>query len=151
MKREKLIAFSKLLNRVKFQNIWNSDTFATCAEKTEGVSKSEAIRFHKALVQLGYLIKNGRVFNPIFDTKIWHDDDFRLNIIKNILDDQPVIQKRGRVKGKIYNQPKAAEAEVKVESDNPLKTIPPGDLVNELRRRGFDVTCKRSVTITEEL
>lgn len=150
MKREKLIAFSKLLNRVKFQNIWNSDTFATCAEKTENVSKSEAIRFHKALVELGYLIKSGRMFKPVFDTKIWNDEDYRLNIIKNILEDQPVIQKRGRVKGKVYDQPKAVE-EVKVESDNPLKMIPPGDLVNELRRRGFEVTCKRSVTIVEEI
>ena len=150
MKRERLIAFSKLLNRVKFQNIWNSDTFAACAEKTEGISKSEAIRFHKALVQLGYLIKNGRVFNPIFDTKIWHDDDFRLNIIKNILEDQPVIQKRGRVKGKIYDQPKAVEVEAPV-AINPLESVDSKDLVSELRRRGFEVTCKRSRTIVEEL
>lgn len=150
MKRERLIAFSKLLNRVKFQNIWNSDTFAACAEKTEGVSKSEAIRFHKALVQLGYLIKNGRVFNPIFDTKIWHDDDYRLNIIKNILEDQPVIQKRGRVKGKIYDQPKEEILEV-ANPVNPLESISAEDLVMELRSRGFEVTCKRSVTVVEEL
>lgn len=150
MQRDRLIAFGKLLNRVKFQNIWNSDTFSACAEKTEGVSKSEAIRFYRALVELGYLIKNGRVFRPVFDSKIWSDEDFRLNIIKNILADQPVIQKRGRVKGKVYNQPKAVE-EVKVESDNPLKMISPGDLVNELRSRGFEVICKRSITVIEEL
>ena len=150
MKREKLIAFSKLLNRVKFQNIWNSDTFATCAEKTEGVSKSEGIRFYKALVELGYLIKSGRVFTPVFDTKIWHDDDFRLNIIKNILEDQPVIQKRGRVKGKIYNQPKEEILEV-ANPVNPLESIAAEDLVMELRSRGFEVTCERSVTVVEKL
>lgn len=146
MQRERLIAFGKLLNRVKFQNIWNSDTFSACAEKTEGVSKSEAIRFYKALVELGYLLKNGRVFRPVFDTKIWSDEDFRLNIIKNILADQPVIQKRGRVKGKVYDQPKEI-----IEVANPLEGFAPKDLVNELRSRGFEVICKRSITMVEEL
>lgn len=150
MKREKLIAFGKLLNRVKFQNIWNSDTFAACAEKTEGVSKSEAIRFYKALVELGYLIKSGRIFKPVFDTKIWSDEDFRLNIIKNILQDQPVIQKRGRVKGKVYDQPKEEIIEV-ANPVNPLESFAAEDLVKELRSRGFEVTCKRSVTVVEEL
>lgn len=150
MKREKLIAFSKLLNRVKFQNTWNSDTFAACADKTENVSKSEAIRFYKALVELGYLVKSGRVFKPSFDTKIWHDEDYRLNIIKNILEDQPVIQKRGRVKGKIYDKPTMA-AVVVSEPINPLASISAKEMVAELRSRGFDVTCKRSVTVVEEL
>lgn len=150
MQRERLIAFSKLLNRVKFQNIWNSDTFAACADKTENVSKSEAIRFYKALVELGYLVKSGRVFKPSFDTKIWHDEDYRLNIIKNILEDQPVIQKRGRVKGKVYDKPKEVAIEV-VKFVNPLESISSKDLVNELRSRGFEVTCKRSVTVVEEL
>ena len=150
MKKEKLIAFSKLLNRVKFQNVWNSDTFAACADKTENVSKSEGIRFYKALVELGYLVKSGRIFKPSFDTKLWNDEDYRLNIIKNILEAQPVIQKRGRVKGKVYNQPKEEILEV-VNPVNPLESISAEDLVMELRSRGFEVSCKRSVTVVEEL
>lgn len=150
MEREKLIAFSKLLNRVKFQNTWNSDTFAACAEKTENVSKSEGIRFYKALVELGYLTKSGRIFKPVFDTKIWHDEDYRLNIVKNILDDQPVIQKRGRVKGKVYGKPKEIIVEL-ADPVNPLEGFAATDLVNELRSRGFEVTCKRAVTVVEEL
>lgn len=149
MKREKLLAFSKLLNRVKFQNNWNSTTFESCSEKTENVTKSEAFRFYKALVELGYLVKSGRTYKPVFDSKIWHDEDYRLNIIKNILEDQPVIQKRGRVKGKIYDIPK--EAAVVVTKHNPLESISSKDLVMELRSRGFEVTCKRSVTVVEEL
>ena len=149
MTREKLIAFSKLLNRVKFQNIWNSDTFAACAGKTENVSKSEGIRFYKALVELGYLTKSGRGFKPVFDTKIWHDEDYRLNIVKNILENQPVIQKRGRVKGKVYDKPVAAV--VVTEPAYPLEKFSAKDLVAELRRRGFEVICKRSVTVVEEL
>jgi len=148
MEREKLIAFSKLLNRVKFQNTWNPDTFATCAEKTENVSKSEGIRFYKALVELGYLVKSGKIFKPSFDTKIWNDEDYRLNIIKNILEAQPVIQKRGRVKGKVY-LPK--ETAVVVTQHNPLESISSKDLVSELRSRGFEVSCKKIVTVVEEL
>lgn len=149
MKREKLLAFSKLLNRVKFQNNWNSTTFESCSEKTENVTKSEAFRFYKALVELGYLVKSGRTYKPVFDSKIWHDEDYRLNIIKNILEDQLIIQKRGRVKGKIYDIPK--ETAVVVTKHNPLESISPKDLVMELRSRGFEVTCKRSVTVVEEL
>lgn len=149
MKREKLLAFSKLLNRVKFQNNWNSTTFESCSEKTENVTKSEAFRFYKALVELGYLVKSGRTYKPAFDSKIWHDEDYRLNIIKNILEDQPVIQKRGRIKGKIYDIPK--EAAVVVTKHNPLESVSSKDLVMELRSRGFEVTCKRSVTVVEEL
>ena len=149
MKREKLLAFSKLLNRVKFQNNWNSTTFESCSEKTENVTKSEAFRFYKALVELGYLVKSGRTYKPAFDSKIWHDEDYRLNIIKNILEDQPVIQKRGRVKGKIYDIPK--EVAVVVTKHNPLESISSKDLVMELRSRGFEVICKRSVTVVEEL
>lgn len=147
MKREKLLSFSKLLNRVKFQNNWSVGTFTLCAERTDGITKSEAIRFYKAIVNLGYLVKSGRNYKPTFDNKVWHDDDFRLNIIKNILDDQPVIQKRGRVKGKLYTKPTV----VAVVPVNPLANIPAKDMVAELRNRGFEVSCKKSVTIIEEL
>lgn len=149
MTREKLIAFSKLLNRVKFQNTWNPDTFVKCADKTENVSKSEAFRFYKALTALGYLVKSGRSYKPSFDTKIWHDEDYRLNIIENILDEQPVIQKRGRVKGKVYDKPAAAV--VVTEPAYPLEKFSAKDLVAELRSRGFEVICKRIVTVVEEL
>lgn len=149
MEIEKLLAFSKLLNRVKFQNNWNSTTFESCSEKTENVTKSEAFRFYKALVELGYLVKSGRTYKPVFDSKIWYDEDYRLNIIKNILEDQLIIQNRGRVKGKIYDIPK--ETAVVVTKHNPLESISSKDLVMELRSRGFEVTCKRSVTVVEEL
>lgn len=148
MKREKLLAFSKLLNRVKFQNNWNIRTFTLCAERTDGVSKSEAIRFYKAIVNLSYLVKSGRNYKPTFDNKVWHDDDFRLNIIKNILEDQPVIQKRGPVKGKVYTKPVTA---VTIVPTNQLANISAKDMVAELRSRGFEVSCKKKIVIVEEL
>lgn len=150
MKRETIVAFSKLLNRVKFQGSWNPDVFAKCSEKTEGVSKSESFRFYKALIELGYLAKSGRTYKPSFDTRIWHDDDYRLNIIKNILESQPVIQKRGRIKGKMYDKP-VTTAVVVPEPVNPLSSISAKELVAELRNRGFEVTCKKVITVVEEL
>lgn len=150
MKREVLIAFGKLLNRVRFQGTWNPDTFMKCSSKTDNVSKSEASRFYKALVELGYLVKIGRSYKPSFDTRIWHDDDYRLNIIKNILESQPVIQKRGRVKGKVYDKP-VTTAVVVPEPVNPLTSISAKELVAELRNRGFEVTCKKVITVVEEL
>ena len=149
MKRETLIAFGKLLNRVRFQGTWNPETFMKCSSKTDNVSKSEAFRFYKALVELGYLIKSGRTYRPSFDTRIWHDDDYRLNIIKNILNDYPVIQKRGRIKGKVYNKP--VTAVIIPEPVNHLASISAKELVAELRSRGFEVSCKRSITVIEEL
>ena len=150
MKRETIVAFSKLLNRVKFQGSWNPDVFAKCSEKTDGVSKSESFRFYKALIELGYLVKLGRTYKPSFDTRIWHDDDYRLNIIKNILEDHPVIQKRGRVKGKVYDKP-VTTAVVISEPTNTLDKYSSKELVAELRSRGFEVSCKKSITIVEEL
>lgn len=150
MKRETLIAFGKLLNRVRFQGTWNPETFMKCSSKTDNVSKSEAFRFYKALVELGYLIKSGRTYKPSFDTRIWHDDDYRLNIIKNILEDQPVIRKRGRVKGKVLDK-LAPRVLVVSEPVNPLTSISAKELVAELRNRGFEVTCKKVITVVEEL
>lgn len=150
MKKEKIIAFGKLLNRVKFQNTWNPETFATCASKTEGVSKSESIRFYKALVELGYLVKVGRSFKPTFDAKIWHDEDFRSNIIKNILDEYPIVQKRGRVRGKVYDK-HVSTAIVVSKPVNPLDNFPSKNLVAELRNRGYIISCKKEITIVEEL
>lgn len=150
MKREKLIAFSKLLNRVKFQGNWSVTTFEKCSEKTEGISKSEATRFYKALIHFGYLAKHGKVYRPAFDSKLWHDQDYCLNIIKSILDDQPIIQKRGRIKGKAYNKP-VSTAIVLTEPVNPLAKISSKELVAELRSRGFEVSCKKIITVVEEL
>lgn len=149
MEREKLVAFSKLLSRVKFQGNWSINTFEKCADKTDGISKSEGARFYKALIELGYLVKVGRIYRPAFDSKLWHDTDYCLNIIKSILEDQPVVQKRGRVKGKSYAKP--ITTAVVVTESNPLDEISSKDLVAELRKRGFEVSCKKTVTVVEEL
>lgn len=148
--REILLAFSKLLNRVKFQNNWSLSTFEKCAERTDGVTKSEATRFYKAIVELGYLVKSGRSYKPAFDIKVWHDEDFRLNIIKNILEEHPVIQQRGRVKGKVYSKTVVTDVVV-AKPTNTLEKISSKELVAELRNRGFIVSCKKEIVIIEEL
>lgn len=149
MEREKLVAFRKLLSRVKFQGSWSIITFEKCADKTDGILKSEGARFYKALIELGYLVKVGRIYRPAFDSKLWHDTDYCLNIIKSILEDQPVIQKRGRVKGKSYAKP--ITTAVVIAGTKPIDLISSKELVEELRKRGFEVTCKKTVTVIEEL
>ena len=103
MKRETILAFSKLLNRVKFQNNWSITTFENCASRTEGVSKSEAIRFYKALIYLGYLVKCGRGYKPSFDTRVWHDDDFRLRGFKQYWLRDEIYKDNKSVKDKEYS------------------------------------------------
>ena len=58
------------------------------------------------------------------------------------------MQKRGRVKGKVYTTPVTAVAVVKT---NPLANISAKDMVAELRSRGFEITCKKKIVIVEEL
>jgi hypothetical protein len=146
---KKIIAFGKLLDRVRYQGSWSRETFIKVSEKAE-VTKSEASRFHDALVHLGYLVpsKDRRKTTPTFDVNVWHNEDAKHTIIRRVLADYPVIQKRGRVKGKVYTKPVTAIAIVPV---NPLANISAKDMVAELRSRGFVVSCKKEVIITEEL
>lgn len=148
---KKIIAFGKLLSRVRHSGIWNEETFHSESEKA-GVTKSEAIRFYKALIKSGCLVKgkDKRRYTPVFDSKIWHNEDAKNHLVKRILSDNDIIQKRGRVKGVKYPV-KKIETTAIVVSVNPLDKFSATDLVMELRSRGFEVTCKRSVTVVEEL
>lgn len=144
--RNKSVGFSKLLNRVKFQNNWNLPTFMDEASKVENISKSEASRFYQALIKQGYLVKGkSKKYSPVFDTKMWHDEDYRINLIKTILEDYPIIQKRGRVKGKVYP---ITVVSVKT---NLLERFSAKELVEELRKRGYKVSCQKEVVTVEEL
>lgn len=145
--RNKAIALSKLLNRVKFQNNWNLPTFIDEAKKIENVSQSEAARFYAALIKQGYLVKGkSKKYSPVFDTKMWHDEDYRINLIKTILEDYPIVQKRGRVKGKFY-----PTAVIMVAKSNPLEKFTAKELVEELRNRGYKVSCQKEIVTVEEL
>lgn len=145
-----IIKFGKLLDRVRYKGSWTKETFVSLASKVE-VSKSEASRFYEALVLEGFLVKSKdhRKMTPTFDINIWHNEDAKNNIVKRVLANNIIFLKRGRVKGK--KCPAAITAVVVAEPVNPLAKISAKDLVAELRSRGFEVTCKKSVTIIEEL
>lgn len=145
-----IIKFGKLLDRVRYQGSWNKETFMSLASKAD-VSKSEASRFYEALVLEGFLVKSKdhRKMTPTFDINIWHNEDAKNNIVKRILANNLIFLKRGRVKGKKYST--AITAVVVAEPVNPLAKISSKDLVAELRNRGFVVSCKKEITITEEL
>ena len=167
--RELQIALGHLLDRVKFINKWTDKAFMEAA-KAADLTKSEAYRFYKALVQLKVLVfdKHRRTTVAYFDVQIWHNEDVKMMFIKNIMEMFPDIQQqRGRVKGKQYPvkavvvvpevneddvcEETVNEEEMNEEETNPLENFTPQELADELRRRGFIVTATREVVKTEEL
>lgn len=160
--RELQIALGHLLDRVKFINKWTDKAFMEAA-KVAGVTKSEAYRFYKALVQLKVLVfdKHRRITVAYFDVQIWHNEDVKMMFIKDIMEMFPDIQQqRGRVKGKQYPvktvvavkpEETICEEEVCDEEINPLENFTPQELADELRSRGFTVIATREVVKTEEL
>ena len=160
--RELQIALGHLLDRVKFINKWTDKAFMEAANAS-GVTKSEAYRFYKALVQLKVLVfdKHRRTTVAYFDVQIWHNEDAKMMFIKDIMEMFPNIQqKRGRVKGKQYPvkavvvvEPETVCEETVCEEEpiNLLANFTSQELVDELRSRGFVVTATREVVTTEEL
>lgn len=134
-------ALSTLLNQVRIQNKWNESTFIKVANSS-GISKSEASRFYKALVEMQLIIydKQRHGMTPQFDSNIWKNEDSKMMLIKEIMEMFPNLQKtRGRVKGKHY--------EVK----SSLANYTPKELANELRKRGYEVSAKKKIITVEEL
>lgn len=149
--RQFQLALGKLLNRVRVQNTWNEATFTNNAESS-GVSKSEASRFYKALVDMGLLRfdKQRKAMIANFNVTIWQNEDTKLGLIRDLMAMFPLKQQRGRVKGKVYPVKTAPEVTNVVET-NPLSQFSAQDLVAELRRKGYEVIAKKQVVITEEL
>lgn len=132
-------ALSTLLNQVRLENKWNESTFIKVANSS-GISKSEASRFYKALVEMQLIIydKQRHGMTPQFDSNIWKNEDSKMMLIKEIMEMFPNLQKaRGRVKGK------------KVKSS--LASYTPKELANELRKRGYEVSAKKKIITVEEL
>lgn len=134
-------ALSTLLNQVRLENKWNEATFMKLA-KSANISKSEASRFYKALIEMQLIIydkqRHGMV--PRFDANIWKNEDSKTILIKEIMEMFPNLQQaRGRVKGKQY--------EVKTS----LANYSPKELVNELRKRGYKVSAIKEIITVEEL
>ena len=162
--RELQIALGHLLDRVKFANKWSDTTF-TEAAKASGLTKSEAYRFYKALVEMKLLVfdKHRRTTIAYFDVQIWHNEDMKMMLIKDIMEMFPDIQQqRGRVKGKHYPAKTVVVVDPEVEEEiceeemcdepiNLLANFTPQELADELRSRGFVVTATREVVKTEEL
>lgn len=160
--REFHIALGKLLDRVRFQNSWSAESFITASIHVKNISKSEAARFYRALVDMNLLIPGSdkRRLMPNFDVVIWKNEDKRIGFVKEILEMYPdIIQKKGPVKGTHYSKRTISHVEevegvvevVQEEVVNPLAYFTPQDLVTELRNRGYTVTCAREVITVETL
>lgn len=147
--REFQLALGKLLNQVRFQNKWNESTFQKVAH-TVGISKSEASRFYRALVEMNLLTfdKQRRTMITQFNVVIWKNEDSKMLLIKEIMEMYPNLQQtRGRVKGKKY--PVKVTQEIKEKPT--LANFSAAELVAELRSRGFDVEASRKVVTVEKL
>lgn len=130
-------SLSTLLNQVRLENKWNESTFIKVANSS-GISKSEASRFYKALVEMQLIIydkqRHGMV--PQFDSNIWKNEDSKMMLIKEIMEMFPNLQKiRGRGN--------------KVKSS--LANYSPKELVSELRKRGYKVSAIKEIITVEEL
>lgn len=166
--REFHIALGKLLDRVRVQNSWNKDSFYDAAKHVANVTPSEAARFFKALTKTEYLKQGSdkRKLTQNFKQHIWKNQDAMIAIVKEILETEDITRSRGPKKGshrksKVENSgeilyPIACSSESEVievmeEIVNPLSYFEAKDLVEELRNRGYAVTCKREVITIETL
>jgi hypothetical protein len=153
--REFHIALGKLLDRVRVQNEWNEKGFINASTHIEHVSKSEATRFFKALVELNLLIpsSNKRKLKSNFEVIIWKNEDARIKLMQEVIECHPeILKKKGRQFGHCY--PKKVQEEILVVQEevvNPLEYFSPQDLVAELRNRGFTVQASRQIITVEEL
>ena len=155
--REFHIALGKLLDRVRVQNSWSKDSFHDAAKHVANVSPSEAVRFFKALTKTTYLKPGSdkRRLTQNFNSSIWKNQDAMLAVVKEVLGTDDIVLSRGPKKGshrksKTYTEPLALEV-VQEEIVNPLSYFEARDLVEELRNRGYAVTCAREVITIETL
>lgn len=141
-------ALSTLLNQVRLENKWNESTFMKVANSS-GISKSEASRFYRALVEMQLIIydKQRHGMMPQFDSNIWKNEDSKTMLIKEIMEMFPNLQQtRGRVKGKKYEVVKSS-----FDIKSSLDHYSSKELVSELRKRGYKVSAIKEIITVEEL
>ena len=149
--REFQFALGKLLNQVRIQNAWNEKSFMSAA-RAAGVSKAEAYRFFKALGEMNLLKrdKQKRCIVPQFNVNIWKNEDRKMMLIKDIMEMFPNLQqKRGRKGPNQFVQQLVEEIHQEVEEQIvTLEQFSSEDLVQELRNRGYEVNCSRTIIET---
>ena len=149
--RELQLALGKLLNQVRIQNAWNEKSFMSAA-RAAGVSKAEAYRFFKALGEMNLLKrdKQKRCIVPQFNVNIWKNEDLKMMLIKDIMEMFPNLQqKRGRKRPNQFVQQLVEEIHQEVkEQIVTLEQFSSEDLVQELRNRGYEVNCSRTIIET---
>lgn len=152
--REFQLSLGKLLNQVRISNNWSAESFISNA-KTSGVSKSEAYRFFKALVEMNLLKrdKKRRCAAPNFNVNIWQNEDRKMMLVKDIMDMFPNLQQKRGPK-QIVVQRKQIEKRFEQTTTeeglivNNLAQFSAEDLVQELRSRGYEVNCSRTIVET---
>lgn len=178
--REQMLMLAKLMSKVNKSNNWTLDQFQKCAtsvcvkespaSRECHLKKSEASRFYAYLQEHDYLrpAADKRKNKPNFDSKIWINEDVRMDWLRDVVQCSDIFQNPGRKPGqKIskkepdllegYNQvtgewdylPESAVEPVK-EERNPLyeilDKIDPFVIMSYLKERasnkGLEITIK---------
>lgn len=158
--REFHIALGKVLDKVRVQNSWNEKGFINASTHVENVSKSEATRFFKALVELNLLIpsSNKRKLKSNFEAIIWKNEDARIKLMREVIECHPeILKKKGRQAGHCYPRKKVQPVQeemvvVQEELVDPIVYFSDAELKAELERRGWIIPrIYREKMIVEEL
>lgn len=109
--REQMLMLAKLMSKVNKSNNWTLDQFQKCAtsvcvkespaSRECRLKKSEASRFYAYLQEHDYLrpAADKRKNNPNFDSKIWTNEDVRMDWLRNVVQYSNIFQNPGRKPG----------------------------------------------------
>lgn len=109
--REQMLMLAKLMSKVNKSNNWTLDQFQKCAtsvcvkespaSRECRLKKSEASRFYAYLQEHDYLrpAADKRKNNPNFDSKIWTNEDVRMDWLRDVVQCSDIFQNPGRKPG----------------------------------------------------
>lgn len=109
--REQMLMLAKLMSKVNKSNNWTLDQFQKCAtsvcvkespaSRECHLKKSEASRFYTYLQEHDYLrpAADKRKNKPNFDSKIWTNEDVRMDWLRDVVLCSDIFQNPGRKPG----------------------------------------------------
>jgi hypothetical protein len=167
--RKFMIAATKLLDRVRFENSWSQSAFREAAKHIVDINQAQAARLQQTMLEMKYLVPgtNKRKLSSNFDVSYFKNTDACLGFIREILEVNPdILQEPGpkpSSKGIPIPSQDVSIAEVSID----LSTISTDDLILEictrdlvenpkwlidfLRDNGWVITCAREKKIIETI
>lgn len=163
--REFMIAATKLLDRVRFENSWSQSAFREAAKHVVNINQAQAARLQQAMIDMKYLIPgtNKRKLSSNFDASYFKNTDACLGFIREILKVNPDILQTPGPKPILVQE--SEEEQIVITAD--LSKISTDDLILELctrdlaenpkwlidflRENGWAITCAREKRVIETI